>query len=582
MSSVNIAVIGAGPTGLVAALLSRFQGLHVEVFDQKSQSDVFGHAHFLNAYSLHILSVVGVDMDALLSLSTPVSQSLRMAYGFSFREIYAYADLNSDAFFKKAWDSAGPWGGSRSICYHSLMVLLLDCCQRYGVPIHWDTRIDSLLQLDSHVELLLCSIVKKRRYTQSFSWVFNCEGSQGHLAKKLGQAYMHKKDWRSFISVDVYGDISDFCQLPCMLYWFYQPDFQCCVVAHDCKKYQVWQIPIHKVSRNMDATVINTVAKSCVSHILGDHGMDTFTLGNAQVWRMQTHLLKSMRKDRVFFLGDCVHAMTPAGGMGMNAGFADAYNLVWKLAAYLDKPKSYTLQSYHDERYPIVRQQVQYSINNYQDFLSLPRLFGVDAPGISITSRYTRFPSSLSSYQRTLSRMLPMVFNMPLLGRFLRESIDSVVAKNALHFQGLDQHLGFMCKEFVITRGEKSTASYTFVNDCYLPGRILPFVQLSGNRLGSLYDYIDGKTWLCVVENNQSHWYRFFKGFTNCMVVVQGIHFDPRDKRFILPLGFCLVVRPDAIVSALLDDVDETNSKELFTLWLNHDGDDVHVGKDLG
>ena len=52
-------------------------------------------------------------------------------------------------------------------------------------------------------------------------------------------------------------------------------------------------------------------------------------------WRQNLMLADSYRQDRVFLAGDVVHLVIPTGGLGMNSGVGDAYDLSWKLAATL-------------------------------------------------------------------------------------------------------------------------------------------------------------------------------------------------------------------------------------------------------
>ncbi|MFX4295299.1 FAD-dependent monooxygenase [Streptomyces bohaiensis] len=61
------------------------------------------------------------------------------------------------------------------------------------------------------------------------------------------------------------------------------------------------------------------------------------------------------RIGRVFLAGDAAHIHSPAGGQGMNTGLQDAANLSWKLAAALDgvPGAEALLDSYHDERHPV-------------------------------------------------------------------------------------------------------------------------------------------------------------------------------------------------------------------------------------
>lgn len=60
------------------------------------------------------------------------------------------------------------------------------------------------------------------------------------------------------------------------------------------------------------------------------------------------------RSGRVFLAGDAAHVHSPAGGMGMNTGLQDAANLSWKLSAVLrgHSPES-LLDSYEKERHPV-------------------------------------------------------------------------------------------------------------------------------------------------------------------------------------------------------------------------------------
>ena len=64
---------------------------------------------------------------------------------------------------------------------------------------------------------------------------------------------------------------------------------------------------------------------------------------------------------RVFVAGDAAHIHSPAGGQGMNTGLQDAANLAWKLAATLAGAPSDLLDSYDSERRPVGQQVVKTS-----------------------------------------------------------------------------------------------------------------------------------------------------------------------------------------------------------------------------
>jgi 2-polyprenyl-6-methoxyphenol hydroxylase-like FAD-dependent oxidoreductase len=74
------------------------------------------------------------------------------------------------------------------------------------------------------------------------------------------------------------------------------------------------------------------------------------------VWVSRTgsanRLAERYRCGRVLLAGDAAHRIFPAGGMGLNVGLQDAWNLGWKLAATIRgwAPDG-LLDSYHDERH---------------------------------------------------------------------------------------------------------------------------------------------------------------------------------------------------------------------------------------
>ena len=52
-------------------------------------------------------------------------------------------------------------------------------------------------------------------------------------------------------------------------------------------------------------------------------------------WRQNLLLADRYRDGRVFLAGDSVHLVIPTGGLGMNTGVGDAFDLAWKLIGTL-------------------------------------------------------------------------------------------------------------------------------------------------------------------------------------------------------------------------------------------------------
>ena len=74
----------------------------------------------------------------------------------------------------------------------------------------------------------------------------------------------------------------------------------------------------------------------------------------------RSECVDQLRSNRVFFVGDAAHVVSPFGARGGNSGVQDADNLAWKLAAVVQgraAPK--LLDSYHEERHEAATQNVR-------------------------------------------------------------------------------------------------------------------------------------------------------------------------------------------------------------------------------
>ncbi|MGE3143387.1 MAG: FAD-dependent monooxygenase, partial [Hyphomonadaceae bacterium] len=86
------------------------------------------------------------------------------------------------------------------------------------------------------------------------------------------------------------------------------------------------------------------------------------TIRHITRWWHNLLLAERYGEGRVFMAGDSIHLVIPTGGLGMNSGIGDAFDLSWKLAAMV---KGWggpaLLPSYEQERRPVGRHNVECS-----------------------------------------------------------------------------------------------------------------------------------------------------------------------------------------------------------------------------
>ena len=88
--------------------------------------------------------------------------------------------------------------------------------------------------------------------------------------------------------------------------------------------------------------------------IAGIPGARLRSLAWRSSYRVQVRMVDQLQVGKVFLAGDAAHVHPIAGGLGMNSGIQDAYNLGWKLGLVLaGHATSGLLTSYEEERLPI-------------------------------------------------------------------------------------------------------------------------------------------------------------------------------------------------------------------------------------
>ncbi len=83
-----------------------------------------------------------------------------------------------------------------------------------------------------------------------------------------------------------------------------------------------------------------------------------FEVLETRPYRIHQRLAATYRQGRVFLAGDAAHLNSPSGGMGMNGGIHDAFNLAAKLVAALREGNERGLDLYEAQRRPIAQDAI--------------------------------------------------------------------------------------------------------------------------------------------------------------------------------------------------------------------------------
>ncbi len=107
-----------------------------------------------------------------------------------------------------------------------------------------------------------------------------------------------------------------------------------------------------------------------IRHILGVDASFGYELLSREDWVGRRLVAERFRDRRVFIAGDAAHLWVPYAGYGMNAGIADALNLSWHLAGHLAGwAGDAALDAYERERLPITEQVSRFAMDHAQQMI---------------------------------------------------------------------------------------------------------------------------------------------------------------------------------------------------------------------
>lgn len=103
----------------------------------------------------------------------------------------------------------------------------------------------------------------------------------------------------------------------------------------------------------------------CLRTILGVDADFKYEMISKEDWYGRRLVSNRFRDRCAFIAGDAAHIWVPYAGFGMNAGIADAMNLSWQLAAYLNGwAGEAILDAYEAERWPITSQVSRFAMSH--------------------------------------------------------------------------------------------------------------------------------------------------------------------------------------------------------------------------
>lgn len=360
-------VVGAGPVGLVTALMLARNGFATTVLDRHASPLAVPKAHVLNSRSLEILRAMGIDVTHLRGLGPALEDSrlVRFTASLAGRQYGAEPFERQDASVLEV--SPEPLANIAQPIFEAALAELVA-----NEPLITLRRGHTWTGLAERADGYRSTVVgPEGGYNIDSTYVLGCDGAASAVRSALGIAMEGDAQVQTCLTVHFRANLREIvADRPALMYWAINPEINGCLVAYDIDSNWVF-VRFDGPGQQGERFPSNEAAEAAIRKAIGDDQVAIEVLSQVP-WVMTSQVAERYRASGVYLIGDAAHRFPPSGGLGLNTGIQDAHNLVWKLTAvehsWADRD---LLDTYESERRAIARANADQSLSNA---LTAPRL----------------------------------------------------------------------------------------------------------------------------------------------------------------------------------------------------------------
>ena len=328
-----VAIVGAGPTGLMLAGELALAGVDVVIIERRANQELVGsRAGGLHARTIEVLDQRGIA-DRFLAEGQPAQVA-----GFAGTRL----DIGD-------FPTRHPYG--LGLWQNHIERILAGWVDELAVPIHRNCEVTGFAEDDAGVDIRLSDGRSLRA-----AYLVGCDGGRSLVRKTAGIEFAGWDATTSSLIAEVELAVEPELGVhrsALGVYSLGRADYT--IRDGEVVYAETGPVRVMVPEREVGATTEPTL-QDLSAAMIAVCGTDYGARNPTWISRFSdtTRQAACYRKGRVLLAGDAAHIHAPDGGQGLNIGVQDAVNLGWKLAQVVRGTSPDTLlDTYHGERHPV-------------------------------------------------------------------------------------------------------------------------------------------------------------------------------------------------------------------------------------
>ena len=375
-----VVIVGAGPIGLSLAIDLAQRGIKSVLLDDNNIVSTGSRAICWAKRTLEIFDRLGVA-------------SKMMAKGITWETGRLFNGDKEVFSFNLLPDKDQKFPAFINLQQYYVEEYLIERCFELDdfIDLRFSSKVIDHIQSKENVDITVrCP---EGDYHLKSSYMVACDGAESPTRKRMNLSFDGEIFDEHFLIVDIFMETPPFkSDRPERWFWF-APTFhdgQSALLHKQAENIYRIDLQLEENINRKNELDPEKVRKRIVKIVESEN----FEIDWMSIYKFKCASLDRMVFDRIIFVGDSAHVVSPFGARGGNGGMHDVDNLGWKLASILkNKTSAKILSTFNDERIEAAKENIANS-SRATNFMTpknkMAKIFRDQVLDLSLNSQFSR------------------------------------------------------------------------------------------------------------------------------------------------------------------------------------------------